>query len=601
MLTYLVEGLRLRSVRTFIVVSLFLSVTVAIAAEEQKTPEIYWQPWSESIFEKARQEKRFVLLDLGAIWCHWCHVMDEITYHDPKVISLIKSRYIAVRVDQDSRPDLASRYQDYGWPATIVFNTDGSEIVERQGYIPPKPMASLLAAIINDPSPGPSITTEPEIEPTEDGQLGAIERDKLRNILRAAYDVKNRGWGTVQKYLNWDIIEYCVGAAERGERDFERMARETLEAQRQLIDPVWGGVYQYSTDGDWKHPHFEKIMQMEAEDLRVYAQAYSFWKEPVYLDAAKRIRGYLENFLTSPEGAFYASQDADLVAGEHSAGYFALPDARRRALGIPRIDHHVYARENAWASNALATLYAVNGDQSALNEAIRAIDWIVANRLLPDGGFRHDLENDGGPYLSDSIYMARAFLNLYAVTADRKWIKAAEKTAEFIETNFKGDNGYIAFIRPLAGKLEPRPQVDENVAVVRTMNMLNQHTGKARYREMAQRAMRYLSAPAVGENHGFEVAGILMADYELNTPALHLTIVGQKDDPAAVALFRAAIANRAPYKRVEWWDRREGNLPNADVEYPQLDKAAAFVCTERACSLPVFDPAKVSDFRAKRK
>src|SRR5215831_10984849 len=258
MLTYLVEGLRLRSVRTFIVVSLFFSVTVAIGAEEQKTPEIYWQPWSESIFEKARQEKRFVLLDLGAIWCHWCHVMDEITYHDPKVISLIKSRYIAVRVDQDSRPDLASRYQDYGWPATIVFNTDGSEIVKSQGYIPPKPMASLLQAIINDPSPGPSITTEPEIEPTEDGQLGAIERDKLRNILRAAYDVKNRGWGTVQKYLNWDIIEYCVGAAERGERDFERMARETLEAQRQLIDPVWGGVYQYSTDGDWKHPHFEK-------------------------------------------------------------------------------------------------------------------------------------------------------------------------------------------------------------------------------------------------------------------------------------------------------------------------------------------------------
>src|ERR1700752_4158148 len=140
--------------------------------------EIRWQSWSDSIFNEARQQGRFVLLDLGTGWCHWCHVMEEVTYTDPAVVDLIRSHYLAVRVDADSRPDLANRYEDYGWPATIVFNTDGSEIVKRQGYIPPKPMASLLQAIIDDPSPGPSITAEPEIEPTKDGQLGAIERDK---------------------------------------------------------------------------------------------------------------------------------------------------------------------------------------------------------------------------------------------------------------------------------------------------------------------------------------------------------------------------------------------------------------------------------------
>ena len=90
--------------------------------------------------------------------------MEEITYRDPKVIALIKQRYIAVRVDQDARPDLSNRYEDYGWPATVVFNADGSEIVKRQGYIPPKPMASMLQAIIDDPSPGPSIVAEPAVE-----------------------------------------------------------------------------------------------------------------------------------------------------------------------------------------------------------------------------------------------------------------------------------------------------------------------------------------------------------------------------------------------------------------------------------------------------
>src|SRR4030095_6417489 len=131
---------------------------------------IEWQRWSDDIFEKAKRENRFVLLDLEAVWCHWCHVMDEITYHDPKVIELIKSRYIPVRVDQDSRPDLSNRYEYYGWPATIVFTPGGSEIAKRRGYIPPKPMASLLQAIIDDPSPGPSVFPEPVVE-LSDGAL----------------------------------------------------------------------------------------------------------------------------------------------------------------------------------------------------------------------------------------------------------------------------------------------------------------------------------------------------------------------------------------------------------------------------------------------
>src|SRR5438477_7568855 len=105
-------------------------VTAIATAPAAPASEIEWQPWSDTIFAKARTENRFVLLDLGAVWCHWCHVMDEITYRDPAVIALLRSRYIAVHVDQDARPDLANRYEDYGWPATIVFNTDGSEIVK---------------------------------------------------------------------------------------------------------------------------------------------------------------------------------------------------------------------------------------------------------------------------------------------------------------------------------------------------------------------------------------------------------------------------------------------------------------------------------------
>jgi thiol:disulfide interchange protein len=89
------------------------------------------EEWSSSLFDRARQENKFVILDLGAVWCHWCHVMEETTYQDPVVLSLLHSHFILARVDQDSRPDLSNLYQDYGWPATIVFNADRGEIIVR--------------------------------------------------------------------------------------------------------------------------------------------------------------------------------------------------------------------------------------------------------------------------------------------------------------------------------------------------------------------------------------------------------------------------------------------------------------------------------------
>jgi uncharacterized protein len=107
---------------------------------------LHWQSWSDAVFSQARAEHKFVLLDLEAVWCHWCHVMDDITYRDPVVMRLLNQRYILVKVDQDARPDISNRYQDYGWPATAVFAAGGSEIVKRQGYIPPRPMSSMLRA-----------------------------------------------------------------------------------------------------------------------------------------------------------------------------------------------------------------------------------------------------------------------------------------------------------------------------------------------------------------------------------------------------------------------------------------------------------------------
>src|SRR5581483_11786712 len=142
--------------RTLIILFLCLAPLGCTSQPSKPTADdkpIHWEQWSDDVFARAKKENKFVLMDLHAVWCHWCHVMDETTYRDPRVRQLIADKYIAVGVDQDARPDLSNRYEDYGWPATVVFNADGGEIVKRRGYLNPREMQRMLVAIIRDPTP----------------------------------------------------------------------------------------------------------------------------------------------------------------------------------------------------------------------------------------------------------------------------------------------------------------------------------------------------------------------------------------------------------------------------------------------------------------
>src|SRR6267154_494492 len=156
-----------------------LLLIFACASAQAAESKIPWEEWSPAAFAKAKQGNRFVILDLHAVWCHWCHVMDETTYKDPRVIKLLADKYVPVGVDQDSRPDISNRYEDFGWPATIVFNGDGQEIVKRRGYLTPDEMVSMLQAIIDDPTPGPSVRPETAVTYAKDGVIPSERRADL--------------------------------------------------------------------------------------------------------------------------------------------------------------------------------------------------------------------------------------------------------------------------------------------------------------------------------------------------------------------------------------------------------------------------------------
>jgi uncharacterized protein YyaL (SSP411 family) len=579
-------------------IALFASM---IASAGHAAAPIAWQTtWSDAQFMQAAKERRFVLLDLHAVWCHWCHVMDDTTYADAEVRRLIAKHYVAVSVDADSDPDLSSRYGNWGWPATIVLAPDGTEIVKRRGYIPARQMASLLQAIVDDPSPGPSVQAAAPLGKADRAHLTRAQRTALRKTYLELYDQDNGGWGRIHKLIDADSLELALVDADSTDAQRQaagmRRARQTLNNNLLLVDPVWGGVYQYSDSEDWRSPHFEKLMSYQADDLRLYAEAYSRWQDPRYLTAVNSLCSYIEKFLTAPDGGFYASQDADVDRDTSGREFYAHDDASRRQMGMPKIDTHRYARETGWAIRALTKYHDVTGDPEALQSARSGARWALANRALPNGGFRHDQEDRGGPYLDDNVAMTQAFLALYRSTGDRNWLARAVDTLDFIDRKFRhADAGFIA--APAAAGTrgvfsEAVRLPDQNAALARAANMANRYMGDPRYRDLALHAMKYLVAFAAAE-HDQLLPEIVLADGELSAPPIHIAIVGSKQDPAAQSLHAAALRYPADYLQVDWLDRSEGDLPNREIQYPDMERAAAFACADGACSSPVFDADKI--------
>jgi len=165
--------------------------------------------------------------------------MDVTTYRSPKVITLAPLQVLDCEVDQDSRPDLSNRYEDHGWPATVVFDGDG-QIVKRQGYLPPEAMASMLNAIIDGPTPGPSVQREPEISFPANPPLSAALRAQLNKNYIAGYDTGQGSWGFDQKIPRLGFCRVRYRSRRPWRRPGRNKARQTLEARLELLDPAWG-------------------------------------------------------------------------------------------------------------------------------------------------------------------------------------------------------------------------------------------------------------------------------------------------------------------------------------------------------------------------
>ncbi len=245
---------------------------------------------------------------------------------------------------------------------------------------------------------------------------------------------------------------------------------------------------------------------------------------------------------------------------------------------------------------AQADIYGATGAPDTLNTAAAAAEWMIKNRSLPGGGFDVRGIEQPGRHLIDTLAMGRAALALYSVTGERRWLTVAQNAASYITANFRsGDKmhpGFISNIPVPGSSVSPERSAAENISTVRFLNLLSHYTGNSKLKDEARSGMDFLSSTEAGLDAGAK-AELAEAKNELAADPLHIVAVGERSDPNTQALYKAGVRFRHPYKRVELFDRSESPPPNPELQYPVLNRASAYVCSNKRCSLPIFDPAEI--------
>jgi uncharacterized protein len=310
---------------------------------------VQWHEWSEDAFASARRENKPMLLDIGAVWCHWCHVMDRESYDDPEVAAIVNEHFIAVKVDRDERPDIDSRYQaavsavsgQGGWPLTAFLTPDGKPFYGGT-YFPPSDgygrpsFKRVLLSIANayKEKNGDVMEQAKLVESTIAqaesfaGRSGRVSASIITTIQESAFkmfDAQHGGFGQSPKFPHPSALDLLIGRyARTQDANLRNVIVTTLEhmANGGVYDQLAGGFHRYSVDERWVVPHFEKMCYDNSELLKNYVHAYQATGSEFMANVARDIIRWMDEWLSDRQrGGFYASQDAD-ISMDDDGDYF---------------------------------------------------------------------------------------------------------------------------------------------------------------------------------------------------------------------------------------------------------------------------------------
>ncbi|HEX4310779.1 MAG TPA: thioredoxin domain-containing protein [Acidobacteriaceae bacterium] len=323
---------------------------------------VYWQEWGEGAFALAAQLDKPILLDVGAVWCHWCHVMDRESYEEAALAQTINENFVAIKVDRDERPDVDARYQaavqaiagQGGWPLTAILTPDGRPFFagtyfpreDRYGRPGFERVLLTLATAWK--------TRRAEVLESAASVIAAIEHgetfsargeglslaiiDKLVESAVGQFDSRNGGFGSQPKFPHPSILDLLIDVAARtGNEAAKETATVTLKKMGRggVYDQLAGGFHRYSVDERWVVPHFEKMLYDNAGLLANYVHAFQTFVEPEFAAVAEDMMRWMNEWLSDQaRGGFYASQDAD-ISLDDDGDYFTWTREEAAAVLTP--------------------------------------------------------------------------------------------------------------------------------------------------------------------------------------------------------------------------------------------------------------------------
>jgi uncharacterized protein YyaL (SSP411 family) len=645
---------------------------------------VHWRPWGPEALDEAKQRDRPILLSVGYAACHWCHVMAHESFEDPAVAARMNELFVNVKVDREERPDVDALYmaalhamgEQGGWPMTMFLTSDGAPFFGGT-YWPPAPrwgrpsFMQVINAVdaawrdkraeLGAQSANLVAHLAERVAPPAGADLAPADLTRAAEALTRILDPVNGGLGGAPKFPNAPIFRFLWSESFRARMPALRGAVHALLdalCAGGIYDHLGGGFARYSVDGEWRVPHFEKMLYDNAQILELLALASAATPTPVYAERARETFAWLmremragDAFAASldadsegEEGRFYVwtAGEIDAVLGPDAAEFAAAYDVRpggnwegrnvlrrlapradaateaRLAAGRARLfgerekrtrpgrDDKILADWNGLTIAALARASAVFDAPEFLAAAEAAFAFVATNLRDASSGLLHawrDGRAGAMGLLDDYAAMARAALSLFEATGTPAYLDRAEAWADEALARFgDGDGGF--FMSAGDGDrliVRPRPPHDGATAsgaslIVEVFARLHHIGLEPRWRDAAEHAARRHAGTEAAQAQ----SPLLLAAIDLLERGGAVVVEGGRDDPLAIALARQALAAADPTivtLRLDpalWPQGTPGGRP------PLPAQPAAMLCRGQVCSLPVADLAGLRALLAER-
>ena len=473
---------------------------------------IHWFEWENDAFQKAREQDKPVMLFLSAFWCRYCQRMDEGAFSERENMALLNAYFVALRVENATRPDIDARYNLNGWP-TIAFFTPSGELLAAVNFLGADEFKELLLNVYMgyQSKKAENRVTKPAdenetiaVRQAENERFPASILSEITNTIMALADRVNGGFGNGQKFIHSEATDFLLSRYE-ATHDCTYLDHVCLTLDRMrdgpIHDPLGGGYFRTTTGADWSQPHREKLLAEQTGLLANCLGVFRITQRPEYARMAEEIIAYLDKKLFDPsKPAFRGCEDFLRREGEARTTtdeFFTI------------IDDCLYTDANAQAVTAYLEAAATLGRVDCKERALAVLEFLWSRCRSGEGSMHHFY--DGSPRLPgllvDQARMGTALIQAYSASGEIEYLERARELAEFILTRLTNPaGGYFDLSAPCLDLLKLRlTEIEQNGVVAWFFLKLAQTANEPKYSEAARWALRAFSGNFIP--YGIHAAG----------------------------------------------------------------------------------------------